>query len=185
MNVNNLYGNLSNSPLTNVGSVGAVGTSTPSMSSIPPAMGGAATAAISTPGQFFSEMQQLSQQNPAEFKAVAAQVATSFQNAASQTSGPQAQVLNNLANQLNQAAQTGSLQAPQGPQVAQATSGAGSAESQGAHHHHHNHGGGGSMGAGGQSSAVDQAFQNAMSILTQATQATTSSLASSTTSPRR
>jgi hypothetical protein len=87
MNVNNLYGSLGSSSLTNVGSVGAVGTPA-SPSSIPPAMGGAASASISTPGKFLCEMQQLSQQNPTEFKAVAAQVATSFQNAARQASGP-------------------------------------------------------------------------------------------------
>jgi hypothetical protein len=181
MNVNNLYGSPGSSPLTNVGSAGAVGTSTPGVSSIPPAMGGAATAQISTPGQFLSDMQQLSQQNPAEFKAVAAQVATSFQNAASQTSGPQAQVLNNLANQFSQAAQTGSLQAPQGTQAGQAAQAPqglqGVAASQGSggagvHHHHHHHGGGGSAT---QSSVIQQAFQGAMTILNQATQGTSTS----------
>lgn len=182
MNVNSIFGN---SPLTSAGSVGAAGTSTPS--SIPPPMGGAASASISTPGQFLSEMQQLSQQNPTEFKVVAAQVAASFQNAASQTSGPQAKFLSSLANQFSQAAQTGSLQPPQGsqsgqsvqalqgPQGTQASQGGGST---GTHHHHHHHGGGGSMS---QSSDVQQAFQSALDILNQATQGTSSSASSAST----
>jgi hypothetical protein len=183
MNVNNLYGSLGSSSLTNVGSVATVGT-TASPSSIPPAMGGAASASISTPGQFLSEMQQLSQQNPTEFKAVAAQVATSFQNAASQASGPQARFLTNLANQFSQAAQTGSLQPPQGaqsgqagqaPQAVQAAGQAGGGA--GVHHHHHGHHGGGSAT---QSSDVQQAFQNAINILNQATEGTSTSTSTST-----
>ncbi len=178
MNINSLYGNQATASTSNVG---AVNPSSAGVSSVPPPMGGAATAAISTPGQFLSEMQQLSQQNPTEFKAVAAQVATSFQNAASQATGSQAQFLTNLANQFSQAAQTGSLQAAQGgaaqgPQAASASQAGGSA---GAHHHHHHHGGG---GGAAQSSDVQQAFQSAMSILSQATQGAsgTTSAATST-----
>jgi hypothetical protein len=182
MNVNNnLFANINTSSLTSAGNVGAT-PSTPS--SIPPPMGGAASTSISTPGQFFSEMQQLSQQNPSEFKTVAAQVATSFQNAASQTSGPQAQFLSNLANQFTQAAQTGTLQAPEGAQAAQSgqsaqvAQGGPSSGSAGMHHHHH-HGGGGSMS---QSSSVQQAFQSAMQILEQATGSTSTSESSTSTS---
>jgi hypothetical protein len=168
MNINSLYESLATTSTSNVG---AVSPNSGRKSSIPPAMGGAATASISTPGQFMSEMQQLSQQNPTEFKAVAAQIAKSFQNAASQASGPQAQFLSNLANQFDQASQTGTLQPTQGTQAGQATQGGqGAATSQGsgatgAHHHRH-HGGGSSMT---QSSAIQQAFQGAMNILNQAT----------------
>jgi hypothetical protein len=141
-------------------------------------MGGAASTSISTPGQFFSEMQQLSQQNPTEFKTVAAAVATTFQNAASQASGSQAQLLSNLANPFSQAAQTGSLQAPQAPpsgsQAAQGTQSGGSA---GGHHHHHHHGGG-SMS---QSGSVQQAFQSAMQVLEQATGSASTSASSTST----
>ncbi len=78
MNVsNNLFGNIGSSLLSNVGSTAAT-TTTASPSSIPPPMAGAASTSISTPGQFFSEMQQLSQSNPTEFKTVAAAVAKSF-----------------------------------------------------------------------------------------------------------
>jgi len=169
MNVNNLYGTLGNSLLSGVGGVGPIGATTPGAGSVPPAaVGAAATATISTPGQFFSQMQQLSQQNPTEFKSVAAQVAKAFQTAASQATGPQAQFLTNLANQFSQASQTGSLQPPQGTQGVQGAAGA--SAGQGAHHHHHHHGGGGGGAAGGsaQSSAVVTAFQNAISILGQA-----------------
>ncbi len=184
MNINNLFGSLSNSALTNVGNVGTVGTSTASATSIPPPMGGAATASISTPGQLFSELEQLSQQDPTKFKAVAAQLATSFQNAASQASGPQAKFLGNLANQLSQAAQSGSLQPAQGApsgQPAQGVQGTQAAGGGAGTPHHHHHHGGGSMG-GGQSSQVQQAFQNAMGILTQALQPTTADSSTSSSS---
>lgn len=165
MNINSLYGSLGSSAVASVGSTNAVGSPSPSN----PPVGAAGTASISSPAQFFSEMQQLSQQNPTEFKSVAAQVATTFQNAASQASGPEAQFLNGLASQFSQAAQTGTLQAPgaQGTQAAAATQASGTS---GAHHHHHHHHGGASM-----SSGVEQAFQSATSLLDQALQGTSSS----------
>jgi hypothetical protein len=116
-------------------------------------------------------LQQLSQQNPTEFKAVAAQLATTFQNAASGASGQDAKALTALANQFTQAAQTGSLQPPQGSQTPQGVGGG--------HHHHHHHGGGGGSSAG-PSSAIQQAFQSAISELAQATGGTSSGSTSST-----
>lgn len=192
MNVSSIYGALGGSALTSLGNLGAVGTSSASGSVPPPAA--ESTATISGPGQFFSEMEQLSQQNPAEFQAVAAQVATTFQNAASQASGPQAQFLTNLANMFSQAAQTGVLQPPQAAQGASGSQGTPQAqaaqttaavppvqgmqanESSGgaAHRHHHHHGG----GSAGQSSEVQQAFQSAISILNQAMQGTSTSTSS-------
>ena len=181
MNISSLYGSLASTATSNVAATSATQAVSPG-GSIPAAPPGAGSASISTPGQFFSEMQQLSQSNPTEFKAVAAQVATTFQNAASQASGPQAKALNNLATQFSQAAQTGTLQPPQGAQAAAQSqnAGAGSGSSGGGHHHHHHHGGGGM----GQSGPVQQAFDSAMSILTQAQQGggsiATSSASSST-----
>jgi hypothetical protein len=182
MNVSNsLIGSLGSSLLTNTTSatsstgVGATATARPS--SVPPGMGGAGSTSISTPGQFFSQMQQLSQQNPTEFKSVAAQVAKVFQTAASEASGPQAQVLTNLANQLTQAAQTGTLQSAQPAEASQATQSAQTSPSAGGargHHHHHRHGAG--KGSMSQSSGVQQAFQSAMQVLTQATSSGGSSL---------
>jgi len=168
MNINSLYGSIASPSLTNVGSVGAIGTSP--ASGAQPALSGSASATISKPGQFFSAMQQLSQQNPAQFKAVAAKVAASFQSAANQASGPQAQFLTNLANQFNQAAQSGTLapsQGPQSPRAPQGVQGAGQSGSGAGTHHHHHHGGGG--GAVSQSSSIEQAFQSAISILDQST----------------
>lgn len=197
MNVGGLYSALGNSALTSLQNVGSVGTSNASGSISAPAAGAESTS-ISAPGQFFSTMQQLSQSNPAEFQSVAAQVATTFQKAASQASGPEAQFLSNLASQFSQAAQTGALQPPQGApgpqggQAGQSTQGVQTAQgahaaaaspagpvapgtqgsgSGGGHHHHHRHGGGSSS----QSSAVQQAFQSAIGILDQATQSTSTS----------
>jgi|HubBroStandDraft_5_1064220.scaffolds.fasta_scaffold384512_1 hypothetical protein len=173
MNIQNTYATTqTTAPIVNLTSVAQ---SSNSPSSVPPAAtGSAATASISTPAQFFNQLQQLSQQDPTQFKAVASQLATSFQNAASQASGPQAKALNNLANQLDQAAQTGQLQPPQSAQGA-----AGSSQAGGGYHHHHHHGGGGS--ASGQSSEVQQAFQTAVGILDQALQTTPSSTSTSST----
>jgi hypothetical protein len=156
MNISSLYGSLGGAAMANVSTAATAATQVgASPSSAPPATGGAASASISTPGQFMSEMQQLSQSNPTEFKAVASQVAASFQSAASQATGQQAQVLSGLASTFTQAAQTGSLQAGQSRGTA------------GAHHHHHHHGGGSSSSG---SSSIAQAFESAMSILTQVTQ---------------
>ncbi len=179
MNINSLSGSLAYAPTTSIDGLSSSNT-TPSV--VPPSTQSAATASISTPASFLSQMQQLSQTNPTEFKAVAAQVATSFQNAADQASGTQAQFLTALANTFNQAAQTGSLQPAQSAQSAQASqtvqaalgaqgvqaAGQAGASSGAHHHHHHGHGGGSSA----QSSQVQQAFANALDILHQATQGT-------------
>jgi len=164
MNIPNVYGNAPSSPTTGVDAI-TPSTATPSGASA--GIGAAATATISTPGQLFGELQQLSQQDPSKFKAVAAQLATIFQNGASQASGPQAQFLTQLANQFTQASQTGTLQSPQSAQPA-----AGVSAATGGHHHHHHHhggGGGGALAIGGDSSDVDQAYQSALSVVTQAT----------------
>ncbi len=169
MNVNNQYGSIATSPLSSLSGIQAASPASPS--SIPPAGPGAASASISGPAQFFSEMQQLAQQNPAEFQNVAGQVAASFKNAASQTSGPEAQLLSNLAARFSQASQTGSLSTPPGMQGTQAGAmGTASGQSTAAHTHHHRLGDGGSSSFLSQSSLVQSAFQNALSIVDQATQ---------------
>ncbi len=176
MSIQNIYGSIAT---TQTSDVSAIGTSTTAAGSVPPPVGGAESATISTPGQLFSELQQLSQSDPTKFKAVAGQLATSFQNAAANATGPEAKMLTNLANTFSAASQSGTLQPPQAQ--AGAAQAGGASGSGGAHHHHHHHGGG--SGGSGQSSAMDQAFQNAMTILTQATQgtsATTSTLTSTT-----
>ncbi len=170
MNINGLFGNLGNSGVSSVVGAESIGAST-TQSSVPPPMSGAATATISTPAQFFSEMQQLSQQNPAEFKTVAAQIATTFQDAAAKATGPEAKLLTKLANDFSQAAQTGTLQRPQDAQGAQSgqagqsVQGAQAGQSRSGTGHHHHHHGGGSASA---SNPVQQAFQAAMTALEQA-----------------
>jgi hypothetical protein len=171
MNINSLQGTSGTTAAIDAASVTPPSTAVGASDSASGAEAGVAS--ISTPGQFFSDMQQLSQTNPSEFKAVAGQVATSFQNAASQASGSQAQFLTNLANQFTQAAQTGSLQTPQGAPSVPAVQGAQGAASHPGGHHHHHHGGGGASAT--QSSAVQQAFESAMTILGQATGGTTTS----------
>lgn len=166
MNINSVYGNIATTPATSVDAIPQTsGTSGPAAS----ASGPAATTSFSAPGQLFSELQQLSQQNPTEFKSVASQLATTFQNAASQATGSQAQFLTQLSNQFTQAAQTGTLQPPPSAQGTQGVQGSG-----GGHHHHHHHGGGGGGGGasalfGSDSSDVNQAYQSALSIVSQAT----------------
>ena len=178
-NIQNVFGNIGTSQAYDIG---AIGNSTQSSGSVASsAVGGSETATISTPAQFFSELQQLSQSNPTQFKQVAAQLATSFQNAASTATGADAQRLNSIANNLTQAAQTGTLQPPQAPGVAGAGKAGCEEGSGGAHHHHHHHGGGG--GGGGQSGTMGQAFQDAMSILTQSLSSSTSTTTSTLTDP--
>jgi hypothetical protein len=184
MNVHDVYATLANALVRNVGSAATTGTPSPS-SSQPTTKDAATSTTISTPAQFFSQMQQLAQQDPAEFKTVAAQVATTFQSAATQASGPQAMILSNLASQFNQAAETGTLQPPRGSstnQTGQAAQGAEAGQASqtgqtaplarsgrtGGSRHHHPQGGGGST----MSSEVQQAFQNAMAVFTNATQGT-------------
>lgn len=168
MNINNVYGNVATTPTAPAAAITQAPAPT---SSVVSGSGPAATTTLSTPGQLYGELQQLSQQDPAKFKAVAAQLATNFQNAASQATGPQAQFLTQLASQFTQAAQTGTLQPPQS---AQGVNGAG-----GGHHHHHHHGGGGGGAlaaiTGSQSSDVNQAYESALSVVAQATGASASS----------
>jgi hypothetical protein len=189
MNINGLSGSIATNQTADIGALDPAAASRPS--SVPPPMQGAGTATISPRGQFFSELQELSQQDPTQFKAVAAQLSTNFQNAASQASGPQAKLLGSLANQFAQAAQTGSLTPPQGGAQSQPTSPAqatqptraadGSTGAPAPHHpHHHHYRGGGASEGTGQASEVQQAFQNAMNILSQAMQGTSSTGAAST-----
>src|ERR1019366_379272 len=176
MNINGLFGTQGTTPASS--STAVTPPSPVAGGNSASAVGAAAPAAISPPAQFMSQMQQLSQTDPSQFKAVAASVATSFQNAAAQASGSQAQVLTGLASQFTQAAHTGTLPAPQASTPVASVQGAqgASAGHAGAHHHHH-HGGGASAT---QSSSVQEAFQDAMNVLTQATQGTSSSTSSST-----
>ncbi len=69
---------------------------------------------VSDPGMLFSQLQGLSQQNPAEFKKITAQVAQQLQAASGSTAGtsaasPQSSLLNQMASNFQHASQTGSF----------------------------------------------------------------------------
>jgi hypothetical protein len=127
--------------------------------------GAAATALISTPGQFYSELQALAQ-NPAQFKSLAAQVARLFENAASKASGSEAQVLADLASRFSLAAQTGVLPPPGGAQASPANP-APAASARSVHAstpaHFYDRG----AGSGLQAEVVQMTFASALRLLNQ------------------
>jgi len=96
------------------------------------------SASISPIANFLSQLQQLQQQNPAEFTQVMAnigqQLTTEANTAQSQGNTAQANQLNQLAAVFDSSAQTGQL-----PTAQQLQQGGFSG-----HHHHHHHGGGSS-----------------------------------------
>jgi hypothetical protein len=135
-------------------------------SSIPPPPG-AASSSISQQGSMFSQLQQLSQQDPTRFKEVMTEMAKALRTDASQQTGPAADRLTQMASRMDQAASSGDVSqlAPQQPQATPQ----GAAAYQGASGKHHHHHGGGSAG-----NDLQQAFEAAMS----ATSATTTGVTS-------
>jgi hypothetical protein len=117
----------------------------------PPPTTAAASADISKPGELFSKLQQLQQQDPVKFKEVIGEIAQSLHDAAGHAKGRGADFLTQLADRFDQAAQTGELPAP-APQESRS---GGSAHG----HHHHGHRGGG---------AVASALQHALDQVNQA-----------------
>lgn len=67
------------------------------------------SAQISGPGQLFSQLQQLQSQDPTKLTQLLTTIAGQLQNAASQSTGNQANFLANLANNFQTAATTGNL----------------------------------------------------------------------------
>jgi hypothetical protein len=125
-----------------------------SSSSATSSTGAATQTHVSPLGELMSKLQQLQQQDPAQFKQVAGQLATSLQQAAQQ-SGDSNGFLSQLANGLQQAAQTGQMPTFQPPTAASAQAASG----QTVKHHgsgHHRHGGGEASGA------VKAAFSTAL-----------------------
>jgi len=83
-------------------------------------------AGISQASQFLSKLEQLKQQDPAQFKEVPSQIADKLAAAAQQqTQGADSQFLTQLADKFRNAAQTGDLNQLQPPA--------------GGHHGHHHH----------------------------------------------
>jgi hypothetical protein len=88
--------------------------------------------ALSNPAQFFSQLQQLSAQDPTDFKNITAQIAQQLTTASENSTDPnQAAFLKTLAGNFQSASQTGEFSSlvPQ-PQTNQP-------QSSGAHHGHH------------------------------------------------
>jgi hypothetical protein len=84
------------------------------------------SAGISQASQFLSKLEQLKQQDPAQFKQVLSQIADKLTAAAQQqTQGTDSQFLTQLADKFRNAAQTGDLSQLQPPA--------------GGHHGHHHH----------------------------------------------
>jgi hypothetical protein len=75
----------------------------------PPSPGDATILSLSTPGQLMAKMRQLAVTNPLEFKLLAARLGASFQQAASDATGQDAQLLTKVSTQFQVAAQSGQL----------------------------------------------------------------------------
>jgi flagellar motor switch protein FliG len=84
---------------------------------------------VSKMGDLMSQLQQLSQSDPAKFKQVMAEISDKLKAQAGDATG-KADFLNKLADKFSQASQTGDMSALKPPQAQQ---GAGAA------HHHHGH----------------------------------------------
>ena len=88
------------------------------------------SANLSSLGQFFNDLKQLSTQNPAEFKKITAEISQQLTTQAQNTSDPtQAAQLKAIAGRFNQASQTGDFSSLLPPQSTGGTH-------HGGHHHH-------------------------------------------------
>jgi hypothetical protein len=126
-----------------------------SHSSVPPAPEAAAAKThISGPGQLFSGLSQLSQQDPERFKEVAQQIAEELSTAAESSTGRASDLAQRLADRFGQAAETGDMSALQG-------NGERGGVGHHPHHHHHHHLGGGSE-------AVRSVLENALDLVHEA-----------------
>ena len=86
---------------------------------------------LSSLGQFFSELKQLSTQNPTEFKKITAEIAQKLDTQAQSTNDPtQAAQLKAIASRFDQASQTGDFSSLLPPQSA-------AGKHHGGHHHHY------------------------------------------------
>jgi hypothetical protein len=121
---------------------------------------GGVTVDISKPGQLMSELTSLAQSDPAQFKTVTADIASQLKDAASQSSGPQADFLNKLADKFSSASQSGS--------ASDLAPSAGKAHGHHGGGHHRAHGGAGGAGQAGlagldQADSVEQQVQGIIS----------------------
>jgi len=131
---------------------------------------------LSQPGQLWSQLQSLAQNNPTEFKQVTADIASQLKDAASSATGGQAQFLTNLSNRFQAASQSGSMSDLAPP----------ASQGQGVHHGHHHHHAQAAQSTTDSSqssstgqSSTDSLMQQIQSIIANALQAASSSAASS------
>lgn len=125
---------------------------------------------VSQPGQLLSQLQNLAQTDPAQFKQVTANIAQQLQQAASSATGKQAEVLNDLAARFQSASQSGKA-SDLTPQASQGTAQAGG------HHHHHHHAqaaGDAGQSSGSSQSGNDSLWQTIQSIISNALDTATS-----------
>ena len=126
-----------------------------SHSSVPPAPEAvAAKTHISRPGQLFSGLAQLLQQDPARFKEVAQQISEELSTAAQSSTGRASDLAQRLAERFGQAAETGDMSAFQAN---------GERRGVGHHHHHHHH-----HHVGGGSEEVRSVLENALDLVHEA-----------------
>jgi hypothetical protein len=125
---------------------------------------------ISKPGQLFSQLSSLAQNDPDQFKAVSADIAQKLKDAAGSASGGQADFLNKIADRFQSASQSGNVSDLAPPN-------AGKARHHGGHHGGGHHGG--STGGGGGGSAG----QTIEGIISSALSAASSSSSSSSSVP--
>jgi hypothetical protein len=93
------------------------------------------SANLSSLGQFFSELKQLSAQNPGEFKKITAEIAQKLTTQAQNSSDPtQAAQLKAIASRFNEASKTGDFSSLFPPQSDGTTPTGG--KHHGGHHHH-------------------------------------------------
>ncbi|MGH7972056.1 MAG: hypothetical protein ACREIC_25365 [Limisphaerales bacterium] len=100
---------------------------------------------ISGPGQFFSQLQQLSAQNPADFKQVIAEMAQKLDTEAQQAgNSTDAQRLQSMAGRFEQASQTGDFSSllPSNSDGSSSTAQAQGTQRAHSGHHHGHHAGG-------------------------------------------
>ncbi|MFT3842151.1 MAG: hypothetical protein QM723_34490 [Myxococcaceae bacterium] len=113
-------------------------------------VGPAVSTQVSDMAGLMNQLQQLSQSNPAEFKQATAAISDQLKQAASQTTGPQAQFLTQLSDRFAQASQSGDLSALQPPKP-----------QHGGHHHgHHPHAPQQPSGATSVESIISDALQS-------------------------
>ena len=126
-------------------------------SSLPPSVAPASQTRISTPGRLFSQLAQLSDQDPAAFKDVAHQIADGLRATIGEGSERGDAFAERLATRFDQAAEAGNLGSFAPPRRD---------DDDGAHHHHHHHRHHGGMRAFGED--VQSVLENALDLVHEA-----------------